>query len=115
MRELNTALDDPGFMTSQTAAPPGAEDCAAPESTTTWQAAVFSPTQPIPSASGPPETPVSTPRTTSEQSTEAEAGACMGTAPTTRKRAQAKNAFKQLSSNSRPAETARGGTITGVI
>ena len=46
-------------------------------------------------------------------SPEEEAGTCTGTARTTRKRAGAKNAFKQPSSKPRPAETARGGAATG--
>ena len=81
---------------------------------TILQAAEFSQTGPAPPESKPPKTPVSKPRTVAEGTIEAEAGACTGTASrTTRKRAAAKNSFKQPSSKPQPAETARAGAETG--
>jgi len=86
-RELHTTpSDDPVFMTSQIAAPPAEERVAAMlKSTITRQAAAISSTRPTPPAWRPPKTPVKKPRTAAEETTNAEAGAYMGTARTTGK------------------------------
>ena len=63
------------------------------------------------------DTPVLEPRTATEETTETEAGACMGTARATRKRAETKNAFKRPSSKPLPAvvDGGRGGSDTPVV